>query len=144
MVNQFMLAALAEAKVAAQKGEVPVGAVLVKNGEIIARGHNLTVEQKNILAHAEMIVLDEGLKQAGHRLRDCHLYVTLEPCSMCAGAILLARPERVYFGAYDGEAGACGGKHDVLCGSGIEVYGGMMEQECSKLLKDFFSDLRNR
>ena len=144
MANKFMQMALAEASLAAQQGEVPVGAVLVQNDVVIARAHNLTMEKKNILAHAEMLVLNQGLKQIGHRLDDCHLYVTLEPCSMCAGAILLARPARVYFGAYDGEAGACGGKHDVLRSSGIEVYGGIMEQSCSKLLRDFFADLRNR
>ncbi len=143
MENKFMQEALFQAKVAAEKGEVPVGAVLVLNGEIIARGHNLTMEQDNMLAHAEMLVMEEGLKKLGtRRLSGCSLYVTLEPCPMCAGGILLLRPERVYFGAYDAEAGACGGKHDVLKNSGIDVYGGIMEQACTGLLKDFFSGLR--
>ena len=143
MDNKFMQEALFQAKLAAQKGEVPVGAVLVKDGMVIARGHNLTMERENMLAHAEMLVMEEGRKKLGkRRLDDCSLYVTLEPCPMCAGGVLLLRPERVYFGAYDTEAGACGGKHDVLKNSGIEVYGGIMEQACTEILKEFFSGLR--
>ena len=111
MNNQFMQEALYEAKKAAEAGEIPVGAVIVQNGEVIARGHNLTVEKDNILAHAEFLVIEEALhKLSKRRLSGCSLYVTLEPCAMCAGAILLARPDRVYFGAYDAAAGACGGK----------------------------------
>lgn len=143
MNNQFMQEALYEAKKAAEAGEIPVGAVIVQNGEVIARGHNLTVEKDNILAHAEFLVIEDALhKLSKRRLSGCSLYVTLEPCAMCAGAILLARPDRVYFGAYDAAAGACGGKHDVLSGSGIEVYGGIMEAECSHILQCFFKDLR--
>ena len=143
MNNQFMQEAILEAEKAAKQGEIPVGAVLVKDGQIVARGHNLTIEKDNVLAHAECLVIENGLKKlSARRLTGCSLYVTLEPCSMCAGAILLTRPDRVYFGAYDAEAGACGGKHDVLLGSGIEVYGGIMENECSNLLKTFFKDLR--
>ncbi len=145
MENRFMMEALLEAKLAAEQGEVPVGAVLVKDNEIIARGHNLTMAKNNMLAHAEMLVMEDGLKKTGkRRLTGCSLYVTLEPCPMCAGGILLLRPDRVYFGAYDGEAGACGGKHDVLKNSGIEVYGGIMEQENRNLLTDFFANLRER
>ncbi len=143
MNNQFMQEALYEAKKAAEAGEIPVGAVIVQNGEVIARGHNLTVEKDNILAHAEFLVIEDALhKLSKRRLSGCSLYVTLEPCAMCAGAILLARPDRVYFGAYDAAAGACGGKHDVLSGSGIEVYGGIMEEACSHILQCFFKDLR--
>lgn len=144
MDNQFMQEALAEAQKAAKKGEIPVGAILVKDGQIVARGHNLTIEKDDVLAHAECIVIEEGLKAlSSRRLSGCSLYVTLEPCPMCAGAILLTRPDRVYFGAYDAAAGACGGKHDVLTGSGIEVYGGIMEMACSEVLKTFFKELRN-
>ncbi len=143
MNNKFMQEAIAEACKAAEKGEIPVGAVLVKKGQIVARGHNLTIEKDNVLAHAECLVIEQGLKTLScRRLAGCSLYVTLEPCAMCAGAILLTRPDRVYFGAYDAVAGACGGKHDVLSGCGVEVYGGIMEAECSALLKTFFKDLR--
>ena len=138
-----MKEALIEAKKGAEKGEVPVGAVLVCEGTIIARSHNLTVCRDNILLHAEMLVMEEGLQKLGkRRLSDCSLYVTLEPCTMCAGAMLLTKPKRLYFGAYDKEAGACGGKIDVLSGSGIEVYGGIMEAECAALLSEFFQNLR--
>lgn len=143
MKNQFMEEALLEAQKAARTGEVPVGAVLVKNQEIICRAHNLTESGQGILAHAEMLVLSEGLRLLRtRRLTGCALYVTLEPCPMCAGAILLARPERVYFGAYDSAAGACGGRTDLLRGSTVQVYGGIMESECMSLLKDFFAALR--
>lgn len=143
MTNPFMLAALAEAQTAASLGEVPVGAVLVQNNQIIARAHNQTENGSGILAHAELLLLQAALTtQRTKRLQGCSLYVTLEPCIMCTGAILHAHPDRVYFGAYDPAAGACGGKYDLLSGSRIEVYGGIMEAECSALLKDFFKTLR--
>lgn len=143
MENKWMQEALIEAKKAAEAGEVPVGAVLVKDGEIVCRGHNLTESGGNILKHAEALVLNEGLQKLGtKRLTGCALYVTLEPCPMCAGAILLARPDRVYFGAYDSAAGACGGKTDLLCGSATEVYGGIMEEACAAVLKEFFAERR--
>ena len=143
MENPFMTEAIAEAKKGAALGEVPVGAVLVCGGEIIARAHNQTMEKEHILLHAEMLVMEEAIGRLGkHRLSDCSLYVTLEPCTMCAGAMLLVRPKRLYFGAYDPEAGACGGKIDVLSHSGIEVYGGLMERPCAALLSEFFSRLR--
>ncbi len=145
MDNQYMQVAISEAEKAFSAGEVPVGAVLVRGDDIIARGHNLTMMQNDMLAHAEMLVIRKGLTiLESRRLDDCSLYVTLEPCSMCAGAILLARPKRIYFGAYDPRAGACGGRHDVLSGSGIEVYGGIMEKECGMLLQEFFEALRER
>lgn len=141
--NPFMSAALQEAQKAAALGEVPVGAVLVKNRQIVLRMHNHTEDGSGILAHAELLLLQQALlTMHTKRLDGCSLYVTLEPCPMCAGAILLARPERVYFGAYDPTAGACGGKHDLLNGSGIEVYGGIMENECRTLLQNFFKTLR--
>lgn len=144
MINPFMQEALIEAEMAAAMGEIPVGAVLVKNGEIIERGHNLTISQENVLAHAESLVIHKALRDLKtRRLTGCSLYVTLEPCPMCAGIILLARPDRVYFGAYDPEAGACGGKFDVLAGSPVEIYGGIMEQQCSEILSDFFRTIRN-
>lgn len=143
MKNQWMERALCQAKKAAEAGEVPVGAVLVKDGTVIAENHNRTEESGNILTHAECLVLQEAIEKLGvKRLSGCSLYVTLEPCPMCAGAILLARPDRVYFGAYDGAAGACGGKLDLLAGTGIEVYGGIMETPCAEILKEFFKERR--
>ncbi|MBE7036262.1 MAG: nucleoside deaminase [Ruminococcaceae bacterium] len=143
MTNPFMEEAIKEAQKAAEMGEVPVGAVLVKNEKILCRAHNVTEREQDILAHAEMLVMKEALQKLGtKRLTGCSLYVTLEPCPMCTGAILLARPDRVYFGAYDPEAGACGGKNDLLRGTSIDVYGGMMEAPCAELLKTFFQSLR--
>ncbi|MBE7048126.1 MAG: nucleoside deaminase [Ruminococcaceae bacterium] len=145
MTNFFMQEALSEAKKGAQTGEVPVGAILVHNKKIICRAHNLTESGSGILAHAEMLVLSEGLHLLGsRRLENCTLYVTLEPCPMCAGAILLAKPGQLYFGAYDAVAGACGGKNDLLRNTSIEVYGGIMEEECTALLKEFFKNLRKK
>lgn len=143
MTNPFMEEAIKEAQKAAELGEVPVGAVLVKDEKILCRAHNLTEQKQDILSHAEMLVIQEGLQKLGtKRLAGCSLYVTLEPCPMCTGAILLARPDKVYFGAYDPEAGACGGKTDLLRGTSIEVYGGIMEATCANILKTFFQKLR--
>ena len=143
MMNAFMHAAVKEAEKAAQLGEVPVGAVLVQNNKIVYRAHNRTENGMGILAHAELLILQKALAvQKLKRLHGFSLYVTLEPCSMCAGAILHARPDRVYFGAYDAAAGACGGKYDLLRSTGIEVYGGIMEKECQALLQNFFKSLR--
>lgn len=143
MMNPFMEEAIKEAQKAAAMGEVPVGAVLVKDEKILCRAHNQTECGQDILAHAEMLVMKEALKKLGtKRLTGCSLYITLEPCPMCTGAILLARPDRVYFGAYDPDAGACGGKTDLLCGTNIEVYGGIMEAPCAEILKTFFQSLR--
>ncbi len=143
MKNPWMELALLQAQKAAEAGEVPVGAVLVKDGEVICQNHNRTEQSGNILTHAECLVMQEAIDKLGtKRLTGCSLYVTLEPCPMCAGAILLARPERVYFGAYDAAAGACGGKLDLLNGTGIEVYGGIMEEPCAEILKTFFAERR--
>lgn len=143
MDNKFMQEAIREAQKAAANGEVPVGAVLVQNNRILCCGHNLTESGQGILAHAELLVLQEGISRLKtRRLSGCSLYVTLEPCPMCAGAILLARPDRLFFGAYDPAAGACGGCYDLLRSAPIEVYGGIMEAECSGMLTDFFQKLR--
>ncbi len=143
-MNPFMKEALKEAKKAASLGEVPVGAVLVKDGAVQFRSHNKSEVENSPLAHAEYLLIRDTLKATGAKyLTGYSLYVTLEPCPMCAGAILLSRPDRVYFGAYDPTMGACGGKTDLLSGSPIEVYGGIMEEECSSLLKSFFKEIRN-
>jgi len=135
------------AREAATKGEVPVGAVIVRNGEVIASAHNLTETQKDPSAHAELLAIREACEKLGSpRLNDCDLYVTLEPCTMCAGAISHARLRRVYFGAYDAKGGGVehGAKffHQPTCHHAPEVIGGVMESECGELLKAFFQERR--
>ncbi len=142
----FMQAAIAEAKRAYELGEVPVGAVLVRNGEIIASAHNLRETEKNATAHAELICIDSACKKlGGWRIPDATLYVTLEPCPMCAGAIINARVDRVVFGAYDKRFGACGSLLDLTSfpfNHRPEMTGGVLQSECSALLKTFFAKLR--
>ena len=141
MENKFMCIAIEEAKAAAQKGEVPVGAVIVRNSEVVAKCHNETIVRNNPCAHAERLAIDEAFEKTGaYRLTDCDLYVTLEPCSMCAGAIEHSRLRRVYFGAYDVEKGVFGGKIDISkeLNFKAEIYGGICENECSEILKNFF------
>lgn len=141
MFNEFMNVALMEAKNA--ENEIPVGAVLVCEGKIVAKASNTVVKNNNPTMHAEMNVINEGLKKLGVTYLDkCDLYVTLEPCVMCMGAILNARVKRVYFGAYDVKYGA---SHHVLnlmhhkkTNHYPEIYGGIMEKECRKLLEEFF------
>lgn len=145
--EQFMLRAIELAKECAAQGEVPVGAVLVKDGVIIAESGNFKEREKNALRHAEMIVLEEGTKKIGHWwLENCELYVTLEPCPMCAGAMINSRIRSLYFGAYDDKSGACGTKVNLLekglFNHNIEVSGGHLKDECAKLLSDFFKAKR--
>ena len=146
--EEFMLEALAEAQKSYEIGEVPVGAVVVKDGEIVGRGHNLRETDKNALRHAELIAIDEACKKlGGWRLWQCDLYVTLEPCPMCAGAIINAHIPKVYFGAYDLKNGACGTITNLFqmpFNFKPESVGGIMQEECSKLLTDFFKNLRNK
>lgn len=147
MINKFMEAALLEAEKSYQLGEVPVGAVIVKEGQIIGRGFNQKESTNDATAHAEIIAIKEACKTLGSwRLDDCSMYVTLEPCPMCAGAILEARIKRVYIGAESDKSGAAGTVVDILnnsyLGSKTEVYFGIMEEECKTLLKDFFENLR--
>ena len=142
-----MQAALEEAKIAAECGEVPVGAVVVKNGKIISSAHNLCEETGNPLMHAEVIAISRALEEVGEkRLDGCDLYVTLEPCIMCCGAISHARLSRLFFGAYDGIAGGVvSAAHSFNSPSPlikVEYYCGIMENECSALLGDFFKNLR--
>jgi tRNA(adenine34) deaminase len=145
--HDFMAIALEEARIAADHGEVPVGAALVKDGEIIARGHNRRVETGDPTAHAEVLVLHEAGNRTGDwRLEGTTLYVTLEPCPMCAGAIVLARVKSVVFGASEPRAGAGGSAYNILedgtLGHRVEVVAGVMEEECRRLLRGFFNDLR--
>lgn len=143
----YMREALKQAKVAYLMGEVPVGAVIVKDGRIISKGHNMKESMADPTAHAEMIAIKratEALK--GWRLSDCTIYVTMEPCSMCAGAILQSRMRRLVFGTKDEKAGACGSKvnllqHDLF-NHNVEIVDGVLESECSGILVGFFKLLR--
>ena len=145
--RDYMRAALAEAKVAASVGEVPVGAVLVRNNDIIGRGLNRPVQDNDPTAHAEIIALRAAATEVhNYRLRDTTLYVTLEPCIMCVGAMLHARVRRLVFGAYDPKAGAAGSVLD-LCdhrqlNHRMEVNGGLMEEDSGRLLAAFFESRR--
>ena len=138
-----MRAALAQAERAEAAGEVPVGAVLVRNGEIIARGHNQPIGSHDCSAHAEIVCLREAGRILGnYRLPDTTLYVTLEPCVMCAGAIIQARVERVVYGADDPKAGAAGSVFDVLTvnrlNHAVELSPGVLAEACAEQLRDFF------
>lgn len=146
-MNKFMTEAIAEARKAEILGEVPVGAVIVRNGEIIARGHNLTETRRDPTAHAEMIAIREAAETlGGWRLTGCEMYVTLEPCSMCAGALVWSRMEKLHIGAMDPKAGACGSVLNIVgdtrLNHNVPVESGIMEEECSRLIKDFFRELR--
>ncbi len=146
MNSNFMKEALAEAKIAFSEGEVPVGAVIVKDGEIIARGHNKREQKQNALSHAETEAINSACKKLGSwRLDGCELYVTLEPCPMCTGAIINSRISTVVFGAFDSAAG-CMDSVINLCnyplGSKPEIYAGICEDECKELLQEFFRNLR--
>ena len=143
---KFMDEALALAKEAAAEGEVPVGCVIVRNGEIVGRGRNRRETQKTALGHAEIeAIYDANRNLGGWRLWDCTLYVTLEPCPMCAGAIVNARIPREVFGASDAKCGACGSVCDIFSmdfNHHPTVTRGIREEEASALLEEFFRDLR--
>ena len=144
----FMGKAIEQAVLAAQDGEVPVGAVIVKDGQIISVGRNKREFGKNALYHAETEAIDLACKAlGGWRLIGCTLYVTLEPCPMCAGAIINSRIERVVFGAFDKKAGSLGSVvnlFDLPYNHKPELLGGVMEQECGELLSSFFEKLRKK
>ena len=146
MTNEFMLAAYEMAKQAYDDGEVPVGAVIVRENVIVAKGRNRREKAKNALLHAEIEAIDNACKDlGGWRLWNCELYVTLEPCPMCAGAIINAHIPKVYFGAYDFKNGSCGtitNLFEMPYNFKPECVGGIMADECSALLKDFFKKLR--
>jgi len=142
-----MAAALDEARSAASIGEVPVGAAVLREGAVVVRAHNETVGRRDPTAHAELLAVQQALSVVqSDRLNDCTLYVTLEPCAQCAGAIVLTKVGRVVFGAYDPKAGMAGSVGDVLRHPGlnhrVEVIGGVEEEECGRLLQDFFRDRR--
>jgi tRNA(adenine34) deaminase len=144
-----MQSAIEEAEKAIKIGEVPIGAVVVKNGEIVGRGHNLRETAKDPTLHAEMIAIRQAAERlGGWRLIGCSLYVTLEPCPMCAGAIVQSRIERVVFGAADPKAGCAGTLMNLLederFNHRAEVIPGVMAEQCGSLLTHFFRELRER
>lgn len=148
MQEKFMKEAIKEAKKAAQKLEVPVGCVIVKEGKIIARGHNQKETKTDTTKHAEIIAIQKASKKIGAwRLLDCEMYVTLEPCSMCAGAMIQSRIKKVYIGAMDAKTGACGSVLNLLqdypFNHIVDIETGIEKAECEKILKDFFKKLRN-
>lgn len=147
--EDFMELALAEAIKAQQLGEVPIGAVLVYEGEVVAKAFNLREALQTTASHAEMLVIDKGNQEVkSWRLENCTLYITLEPCPMCAGAIIQARIPRVVFGAYDPKAGCAGSLMNLLndqrFNHQVDVYGGVLEEACGHLLTNFFKQLRER
>lgn len=145
----FMREALKEAEKARELDEVPIGAVVVRDGKIIGRGHNLRESTRNATMHAEMVAIQEANEQlANWRLEECDLYVTVEPCVMCGGAIIWSRMRTVYFGAHDPKGGAAGSLLNVLEDDRFNhtatVYSGLLAEESQRLLKDFFRELRKR
>ena len=147
MEEKFMREALKEAKKAYDKLEVPVGCVIVKDGKIIARGHNVKETKKDTTKHAEMIAIQKASKKLDSwRLLDCEMYVTLEPCSMCAGAIINARIKKIYIGTLDEKTGAAGSVlnlfEDYTFNHKVEVETGILKIDCEMILKKFFKELR--
>ncbi len=147
MEEKFMREALKEAKKAYDKLEVPVGCVIVKDGKVIARGHNVKETKKDTTKHAEMIAIQKASKKLDSwRLLDCEMYVTLEPCSMCAGAIINARIKKLYIGTLDEKTGAAGSVlnlfEDYTFNHKVEVETGILKIDCEMILKKFFKELR--
>ena len=147
--EKYMKLAIGQAKKAKELGEVPIGCVIVYDGKIIGRGYNRRNTDKNTLAHAEITAINKASKKIGDwRLEDCTLYVTLEPCQMCSGAIVQARIPKVVIGCDNPKAGCAGSILNILnhpaFNHQVETVNGVLEDECSKMLKDFFSDLRKR
>ena len=145
----FMRAARDEAQIAAAEDEIPVGAVVVSGGTIIARGHNCSITRHDPVGHAEIVALrTAGAHEHNYRLVDATIYVTLEPCAMCVGAMIQARIRRLVFGAYDKKSGAAGSVLDLTCERNLnhrfEVNGGLMQEECAAELKKFFENRRGQ
>ena len=146
-ITKYMKAALEEAEKAELIDEVPIGCVIVLNDKIIARGHNERETKQNPVGHAEILAIQKASKKLNSwRLEDCEIYVTIEPCIMCAGAIIQSRIKKVYFGARDLKGGAFGSSIDVLTANNInhhpEIYPGILEKECSDLIKNYFKSKR--
>ncbi len=144
-----MMEAYQQAKIAESQGEIPIGAVIVKDDEIIGKGHNLVENNQNPLGHAEICAIEQACQALGsRRLIGCEMYVTLEPCAMCSGAIVLARLEKLYIGAMDPKAGGCGSVFNIVqekqLNHYVEIETGLMEEPCSQIVKNFFKELRKR
>ncbi len=148
MENFFLQQAIAEAKIAGSKDEVPVGAIIVKDNEIIAIGHNTKEYSNDPTAHAEIIAIRKAAEILGSwRLSECDMYVTLEPCTMCAGAIVQSRISKLYIGTYDPRAGGCGTVFNITQSEHLNHWVDvrwLYDEECSKLLQDFFKQKRRR
>ena len=147
MADRFMQEALLEARLALEEDEVPVGAVIVKDGEIVARGHNRRMQNNDPTSHAETEAIRAAAKAIGDwRLNNCTMYVTLEPCVMCAGAIAQSRLDAVIFGAFDDEFGCAGSKYNLPndgdIGGHTRVAGGLMQEECAALMREYFEKRR--
>ncbi len=143
----YMHLALEEARIAAAEGEIPVGAVLIKNGEVIARAHNRRENDHDPTAHAEVLCMRQAARVLGDwRLRGCTLYVTLEPCPMCAGAMVMSQLSRCVYGASDDKQGCCGSVYDLpgdpALGSQTQWQSGVMAEECGELMRSFFERRR--
>ena len=146
--NTYMKRALKLAKKAGDLGEIPIGAVIVLNDEIISEAYNQRNAKKDATAHAEVLAIKKACKKLGDwRLENAEMYVTLEPCPMCAGAIVNARIKKVYFGAYERKSGSVFSNYRILFGGGLnhktEAEGGVLEKECSELITEFFKQKRN-
>ena len=148
MESRFMTRAIEMAKIASSQGEIPVGAVIVKDGKIIGEGYNMREQKKNVLSHAEIEAINNACNYLGDwRLDGCTIYVTLEPCPMCAGAIINARIKEIVFGAYDLSMGCVDSVTNMAnlpFATGTTVYGGIKEDECKKILTDFFEGVREK
>ncbi|MDO4833407.1 MAG: tRNA adenosine(34) deaminase TadA [Bacillota bacterium] len=147
-MKKYMEEALREARIAAGEGEVPVGAVIVREGQILAGAHNLVEMRKDPTAHAEILAIQRAAATlGGWRLPGCHMYVTVEPCSMCAGAIVWARIEKLYIGTMDPKAGACGSVFNIVqeekLNHYVEIETGLLQEECSAEMKTFFKRIRD-
>ena len=144
---KYMKMAINEAVKAFNKNEIPVGCVIVKDNLVVAKAHNLREINNLVTSHAEILAITKANKKLkSWRLDDCDIYVTLEPCAMCSGAIIQARIKNLYFGAYDLKAGACGSVLNLFSypfNHKVNVVGGILEDECKKLLQDFFKTLRS-
>ena len=149
MEEKFMRLAVEEALKAQKKDEVPIGAVIVLKGKVIAKGFNLMEKRQVATAHAEILAINKACKKLkSWRLLDCEMYVTLEPCPMCAGAIANARIKKVYFGAYEPKSGSAESKYKILTESGlnhtVEYQGGVLEEQCANILKEYFRRKRQK
>lgn len=146
--EQYMNLAIKEAKKAKDKNEVPIGAVIIKDGKVISRGYNLRESKQNSLHHAEIIAIDKACKKLENfRLEDCDLYVTVEPCLMCAGAIVQSRIRKVYFGTRDEKYGvvtSVANVFDIKSNHLVEYEEGICKSECEQLMKEFFKELREK